>query len=104
MKTFIDLEGASGRIYRFRLWPEGDPHQPIAGNYAYIREEAEGLQVVGIGATNDLGGARQPLERLKRLQGARVYTRLNVSRRAREAEHQDLLARYGPGFVGSDPA
>ncbi len=29
---FVDLIGASGRSYRFRVWP-GPAHPPIAGNY-----------------------------------------------------------------------
>lgn len=102
MKTFVDLEGASGRAYRFRLWREGEPHQPIAGNYAYLGASDHGLEVLGIGATNDLSAARQPLARLKRLGVAHVYTRLNVPRGARETEHQDLVARYHPQFVGDD--
>lgn len=102
MKTFIDLQGVSGRVYRFRIWREGDLHQPIGGNYAVVRVDGGGLQVLGLGATNDLSGARRTLSRLKRLGGEAVYTRHNVSRGVRESELQDLVARYEPNFIGDD--
>lgn len=59
---------------------------------------------MGVGGANDLTAARKPLPRLKRLKVAQVYTRLNVSRAARETEHQDLVARYQPQFVGEEAA
>jgi len=104
MLPFIDLEGASGRIYRFRLWREGEAHQPIAGNYAYVRQASSGMEILGLGATNDLSAARQPLKGRKQLEGAAIYTRLNVPRGARENEHQDLVAHHKPAFVGVENA
>ena len=94
MKDFVDLKGASGATYRFRRIPDGEPHQRIAGNYAVLKSRASGFTVRLVGATNDLSQARAlcPPEALK---GAQLYTRLNVSRAARESEHQDLLASYG---------
>jgi len=95
MKDFIDLKGASGTTYRFRRLPDGEPHQRIAGNYAVLKLRQAGFTVRLVDATNDLSQARArcPSDILK---GAQLYTRLNVSRAAREAEHQDLLANYGP--------
>lgn len=95
MKEFVDLSGASGASYRFRRIADGEPHQRIAGNYALLKAHRGSFQVRFVGATNDLSQARTkcPPELLK---GAHLYTRLNVSRAAREAEHQDLLAKYGP--------
>ena len=57
MREFVDLRGASGTFYRFRLWPEGGAHPPIAGNYIVLREEANGLKVLLAGVTSDLSQA-----------------------------------------------
>jgi hypothetical protein len=93
MREFIDLEGASGSQYRFRLWPAGSAHLPVAGNYVLMRRAGEGVTVQIVGATNDLSQARRQCG--KGAGGeALVYTRLNVVRAVRTAEHQDLAARY----------
>jgi hypothetical protein len=99
MKDFIDLEGASGASYRFRLWPEGAPHQPIAGNYVCVRPDSDrtgGYAVAHVGETTDLSRARLEMPKALRAPGVFVYTRLNVSRAIRTAEHEDLAARH-PG-------
>ena len=49
MKDFIDLEGASGAKYRFRLWPDGTPHLPTGGNFVYVRQEQRGFTVLVVG-------------------------------------------------------
>ena len=99
MNEFVDLKGASGATYRFRRIPDGEPHQRIAGNYAVLKPRARGFTVRLVGATNDLSLARGlcPAALLK---GAQLYTRLNVSRELREAEHQDLAANYGESEPG----
>lgn len=100
MKEFIDLEGASGATYRFRLWPEGAPHQPIAGNYVCVRPapgEPGGHVVAHVATSTDLSRARAELPKALRGAGVLVYTRLNVSRAIREAEHEDLAARHPRG-------
>jgi hypothetical protein len=94
MKDFIDLEGASGARYRFRLWPEGAPHTPVGGNYVYVRSDAEGVSVLEVGETNDLSRARAGWAAAERRGANQVMTRLNVSRAVRAAEHADLAARY----------
>lgn len=95
MKDFIDFQGASGASYRFRLWPEGAPHQPIAGNYVCVRASGDGFAVVSVGETLDLSGLRQALPKRVREATTHIYTRLNVARAVRTAEHEDLLARNG---------
>ena len=57
MREFVDLRGASGTFYRFRLWPEGGAHPPIAGNYIVLREDANGVKVLLAGVTSDLSQA-----------------------------------------------
>jgi hypothetical protein len=99
MNDFIDLKGASGAVYRFRRWDAGTPHLPIAGNYVYVREAGEGFKVILAGLTNDLSTCRAGLSKAAPRKAAQVYTRLNVSRITRHAEHDDLVAGYKPALV-----
>ena len=94
MKDFVDLKGASGAEYRFRVWPEGAAHVPMAGNYVILKEEPEGFAVLLVGVTTDLSRARADQAKVARKGGAHVYTRLNVARALREAEHADLAAAF----------
>lgn len=94
---FIDIEGASGARYRFRLLPHGCPEERMPGNYALVRRDRERLTVLEVGECLDLSlvrssGAQQ--------QAAEMFTRLNVPKAIRVAEHEDLAARHGTaGFI-----
>jgi hypothetical protein len=99
MKEFLDLKGASGAEYRFRVWPEGAQHLPIAGNYVFLRLEEEGFKVLLVGATNDLSQVRAEWPKVARRGATHVFTRLNVARAVRLAEHEDLVASYKPALV-----
>ncbi len=97
MQAFVDLLGASGASYRFRLSPDGEADSPIAGNYTCVREEQEGFTVLSVTATNDLSHARADWQRAVAKHGAtHLYTRLNVSASVREAEQEDIAAHYKP--------
>jgi hypothetical protein len=97
MKEFVDLRGASGTFYRFRLWPEGGAHPPIAGNYIVVRDEAAGLKVLLAGVTGDLSqAAAESRKILARETQSRLYTRLNVARAVRVSEHDDIVEEYKP--------
>ena len=100
MREFVDLRGASGTFYRFRLWPEGGAHPPIAGNYILLRQEAEGIKVLLAGVTGDLSqAANEARKALAKDPSARLYTRLNVARALRNAEHDDIVAEHKPQVV-----
>lgn len=99
MQDFIDLKGASGAEYRFRVWPEGAAHLPIAGNYVFLKEESEGFTVLLVGATNDLSQARSDWAKVAARGPTHAFTRLNVSRGARTAEHADLAGGYTDATV-----
>jgi hypothetical protein len=102
MREFVDLRGASGTLYRFRIWPEGGAHPPIAGNYIVLREEASGLVVLLAGVTSDLSKAAfEARKALAKDSAARLYTRLNVARAQRNAEHEDIVAEHKPATVGA---
>lgn len=91
MQEFVELKGASGRGHRFRLVRNGETPLPMAGNYAVVKWQAGRCSVVHLGMTNDLskvGGEPPPSGRGP----LHYYIRLNVSRAAREAEHEDLAA------------
>ena len=94
MKDVIDLKGASGARYRFRVWPAGAPHLPIAGNYVVLREEPGGFSVLLVGETNDLSRSGSEAQRMEHPGASHVFTRLNVARSVRRAEHEDLVANY----------
>jgi hypothetical protein len=92
-RTFIDFRGASGAAYRFRLWPEGAAHQPIAGTYVCVRADASGHAVLHIGETIDLSLVRDELPKRLREATTHIYTRLNVAGATRCAEHEDLVQK-----------
>jgi hypothetical protein len=94
MKDFIDLEGASGAQYRFRLWREGTPHLPIAGNYVFVRPEGDGVKVLAVGECNDLSLVLSRWSKATRRGATHAFTRLNVSRGVRTAEFEDLAANH----------
>jgi hypothetical protein len=102
MREFVDLRGASGTLYRFRLWPEGGAHPPIAGNYIVLREEASGLKILLAGVTSDLSqAAAESRKALAKDPAARLYTRLNVARALRSSEHEDIVAEHRPVTVSA---
>ena len=94
MQDFIDLEGASGASYRFRIWASGVGHLPVAGNYVVVGKQADGFGVEVVGIADDLSKVRAEGSKVAAAEGAYVFTRLNVSRAIRTAEHDDLAARY----------
>lgn len=85
--NFIDLNGASGATYRFRVWPGAGRHSPTAGNYVVVTER--GQKVLAVGMLDDLSRAERQVAVPK---GALLYTRLNIGRQMREGEHADLIA------------
>ena len=97
MKEHLDLLGASGAAYRFRL--VGDPAElpATSGNFAYVRWRGAAAQVSCCGAANSLTLAIRFWDAAVRDHGAEgLYIRLNVARAIRDAEHEDLVARQRP--------
>jgi hypothetical protein len=105
MKDIIDLHGASGTKYRFRLWPAGSAHVPMGGNYAFVREERGGFVVLAAAAIDDLSLTRSAYGQAASALGAtHLFTRLNVSRAVRTAEAEDIAAYYELGADQARPA
>lgn len=94
---FIDIPGSSGTAYRFRRWPRSGAHPSIAGNFAVVVERTGAVLAVGV--VDDLSRVREQLETLP--PGATLFTRFNVARRLREAEHADIAPTH-PDVRGLD--
>ena len=94
MKPYIELKGASGAVYRYKLAEDADPRTTIAGNFIYL--DAQGV-VVFAGETNNLVGSTERWsEAVTRHGAATLYTRLNVSGASRAEEHADIIAAISP--------
>lgn len=96
MKPYIDLQGASGAVYRYKLAEDRDPRTTIAGNFVFV--DATG-SVVYAGEANNLHGAgnRFPEAAMKH-KAEYLYTRLNVSGASRSDELQDIVAALKPAM------
>jgi hypothetical protein len=96
VKPYIDLQGASGAIYRYKLAEDRDPRTTIAGNFIFV--DAAG-SVVYAGEANNLHGAgnRFP-EAAQKHKAEYLYTRLNVSGASRSDELQDILTALNPAM------
>jgi hypothetical protein len=95
VKDIIDLNGASGGVYRFRLWRSGAGHLPMAGNYALVQAAPEGFTVVAADAVDDLSRVDARSLTSEPSAPVLVFTRLNVSRAVRQAEADDIASFYG---------
>jgi hypothetical protein len=94
VKLYIELKGASGAVYRYKLAEDADPRTTIAGNFVYI--DAKGA-VLFAGETNNLIGATARWPEAQTRHGASaLYTRLNVSGASRAEEHTDLVTALDP--------
>ncbi len=97
MSPFLDLNGASGATYRYRLAPDGQVTTPIAGNYVCVREDAAGFTVLSVVETNDLSSAARGWKQMvAKHEASHLYIRLNVSVAVRESEQADIAAFYKP--------
>ena len=74
MQDFIDLEGASGASYRFRIWASGVGHLPVAGNYVVVGKQADGFGVEVVGIADDLSKVRVEWSKVAAAQGAFIFT------------------------------
>lgn len=96
LSEFIDLRGASGAAYRFRL---ADPAAlpATAGNFVYAREEGADLVVLASGTALSLTSAGGLVRNVTdRFGEADLYIRLNVARAVRQGEHQDIVEQAKP--------
>ena len=69
---FIELAGASGAVYRFRLWPTDGAHSAMAG--LYLLTSLSPRKPLQIGLSEDLSGLAAGLA--PQFGGPQIYTRL----------------------------
>lgn len=102
MSDFVDVPGASGAQYRFRVAAPAEL-PPTAGNLLVATGRTGRLKVLLCGAPASLSkAAPAAAEVLKANRNARLYVRLNVARTTREAEHQDIVAAVAPAEIAAD--
>ncbi|MBV9509215.1 MAG: hypothetical protein JO303_02900 [Caulobacteraceae bacterium] len=97
MRPFIDLVGASGAVYRFRRFEQGQV-PATGGAFAYVQEDADGLRVLGLGKARTLAHALAGAA-LRREAEGELYLRLNVVAAAQDSEYEDLTAALPEPFV-----
>jgi len=96
VKPYIDLQGASGAVYRYKLAEDRDPRTTIAGNFVFV--DATGTVVYAGEANNLHGAANRFPEAAMKHKAEYLYTRLNVSGASRSDELQDILAALKPAM------
>lgn len=99
MTRQIELAGKSGARYRYTSFEEDRFLPPAGANFVIAEETPEGPNVVYAGETDNLASQnwRTALEKARqKYAGAKILTRLNVTRAVREAERIDLIEHYNP--------
>uniref|UniRef100_B0T9E2 Uncharacterized protein n=1 Tax=Caulobacter sp. (strain K31) TaxID=366602 RepID=B0T9E2_CAUSK len=97
VKEHLDLQGASGATYRFRLIADPGQLPATSGNFVYVRWRGSVPQVFCCGAVNSLTSATRLWDVAVRTHGAEgLYVRLNVARAQRDEEHADLIEKIRP--------
>ena len=97
MKEHVDLQGASGASYRFRLVADPGQLPASSGNFAYVRWRGAAPQIACCGAVNSLLSANRLWDEAVRGHGVEgLYIRLNVARAVRDEEHADLVQKLRP--------
>ena len=94
MKLYIELKGASGAVYRYKLAEDADPRTTIAGNFVYI--DGKGAVLFAGEANNLVGATARWSEAVTRHGATHLYTRLNVSGASRAEEHADIVSAIDP--------
>lgn len=103
MSDYVDIQGASGRIYRFMRLRDGRPLSPMGGNYLFGRRTGPRFEIIHAGEVqNLLKDARERWnEAVERYQVTEIYTRLNISERIRQLELADIVAADPPPMSAS---
>ena len=102
MNSQIDLAGASGEVYRYRLAEDGGPSTRAGGNFVYVKGGEGTPEVVFAGQTDNLmSGAMARWSEAVAMHGAtHMFTRLKVSGAARDEELRDIVAGVRPVMNG----
>lgn len=103
-QSHFELEGASGQRYRFRRVKDPSALPAEGGNFVYVRHTDEGPIVIGCGASECLHQAADLWKEAVERHGAdSIFVRLNIARRQRLLEHEDISAVHSPPMQSSLP-
>ncbi|MBV9995278.1 MAG: hypothetical protein JO127_08695 [Caulobacteraceae bacterium] len=104
MNDHLDIKGASGATYRFMRFKEGRPLSPAGGNFLFGRYTGSRFELLYAGEVqNLLKDARSKWqEAVERYQASTLFTRLNISERVRQVEHDDIVKAHEPP-MNEDP-
>jgi hypothetical protein len=94
-----EIAGKSGARYRYTPLEEDRFLPSQAANYVIARVTKEGPSVIYAGETDNLASQawRETLAKARAdYPGAKILTRLNVTRAIREAERIDLIEQHQP--------
>jgi len=100
VKPFIDIEGASGSVYRFQRIVDPERLPAMSGNFLFLKAAGDGAEVVCAGTAGSLiraGEIWQPV--VVEHDAKAVFVRLNVSRTVRTSEHDDIVQGQRPTVV-----
>jgi hypothetical protein len=103
MNTQIDLRGASGAFYRFRLDNPARPANAAGGVFVFVREDEAELEVLYMGETDSLARAEfgRWAEAVDRYGAIHLFTRLHVCSAGRGQELEDLIGALKPAMNGA---
>jgi hypothetical protein len=98
MNSQIDLRGASGTVYRYRIANPMRPNIAGSGNFLYVRDEDGSPQVLYAGETDSLAAdcILRWDEAVREHGATHLFMRLNVSGATRATELSDLLPELDP--------
>ncbi len=99
MDRQIELAGKSGNRYRYMPLEEDRFLPSAAANFVIARITKEGAAILFAGETDNLATQswRDTLAKARAdYPGAKILTRLNVTRAIREAERKDLIDQHQP--------
>jgi hypothetical protein len=96
----FEISGKSGARYRYTPLEEDRFLPSQAANYVIARVTKEGPAILYAGETDNLAASQAWRDTLAKARadypGAKILTRLNVTRAIREAERNDLIEQHQP--------
>ena len=100
VKPFIDIESASGSVYRFRRINDPVGLRATSRNFLFLKTANDGAEVVSVGTAGNLiraGEVWRPV--VEEHDANAIFVRLNVSLRVWASEHDDIVEGQRPAMV-----
>ena len=100
--SFLDLQGVSGALYRFRRVEDQAALPAHGGNFVTFRPGQGGRVIPACGTSRSLMDLAARWRELT-ADGCQLLVRLNVTRAVRLAEHDDLATALNPAKELREP-